>query len=107
MGHARALAGVEDLAFKFGLYRKVLNEDLSVRKTEQLAKEYVERSGSKKAQSNDSATLPAEYKDVQDRISKRFGAKTQIKLGKDGKGQIVLNFGSTDDLNRILDIIED
>lgn len=106
MGHARALAGVEDLAFKFGLYRKVLNEDLSVRKTEQLAKEYLEKKNTKKTSSG-KASLPPAYKDVQDRISKRFGSKTQIKLGKDGKGQIVLNFGSTDDLNRILDIIED
>jgi ParB family chromosome partitioning protein len=106
MGHARALAGVEDLAFKFGLYRKVLNEDLSVRKTEQLAKEYLEKSGSKKAASS-KATLSPAYRDVQDRISKRFGSKTLIKLGNGGKGQIVLNFGSTDDLNRILEIMED
>lgn len=106
MGHARALAGVEDLAFKFGLYRKVLNEDLSVRKTEQLAKEYLEKSGSKKAASS-KKVLPPAYKDVQNRISKRFGSKTLIKLGNGGKGQIILNFGSTDDLNRILEIMED
>lgn len=106
MGHARALAGVEDLAFKFGLFRKIINEDLSVRKTEQLAKDYTNNSGSKKA-SPSKAALPPAYKDVQDRISKTFGSKTQIKLGKDGKGQIILNFGSTDDLNRILEIIED
>ncbi len=106
MGHARALAGVEDLAFKFGLFRKIINEDLSVRKTEQLAKEYMDKSGSKKAAAP-KASLPPAYKDVQDRISKSLGSKTQIKLGKDGKGQIVVNFGSTDDLNRILEVIED
>lgn len=104
MGHARVLAGVEDLAFKFGLYRKVIQEGLSVRKTEQLAKDFAEK---KQPTRKTQTPLSAGYKDVQDRISHKLGAKTQIKLGKNGKGQIVLNFGSTNDLNRILDIIEE
>ncbi len=105
MGHARALVGIDDLAFKFGLFRKIINEDLSVRKTEQLAKEFLEKNNSEKG-NKAKKELPLEYKDVQKRISDHFGAKTQIKLGKAGKGQIVLNFNSTNDLNRILDIME-
>lgn len=104
MGHARVLAGVDDLAFKFGLYRKIINEALSVRKAEQLAKDF---STKKESESKPKPALSAGYKDVQDRISKKLGSKAQIKLGKNGKGQIVLNFGSTDDLNRILEIIEE
>ncbi|MGB1217484.1 MAG: ParB/RepB/Spo0J family partition protein, partial [Saprospiraceae bacterium] len=102
MGHARVLAGVDDLAFKFGLYRKIISEGLSVRKTEQLANEY--KNKEKKTTAAPKA-LSIEHKSVQDRISRHFGAKTSIKLGKDGKGQIVLNFNNDDDLNRILDII--
>ncbi len=105
MGHARALVGIDDLAFKFGLFRKVINEELSVRKTEQLAKDYLEKNNLRKA-SGKKDSLPLEYKEVKDRISSHFGAKTNIKLGKDGKGQIIMNFNSTDDLNRIIDIME-
>ncbi len=106
MGHARALVGIEDLAFKFGLYRKVINEDLSVRRTEQLIKDYLDKSNAKKATNSGKEDIPREYHEVRNRISSHFGAKTNIKLGKGGKGQIILNFNSTDDLNRILDIME-
>lgn len=104
MGHARALVGLDDFAFQLGLFRRIVGEELSVRKTEQIIKEYLERAKKKPAAKKPS--LPAEYRDVQDRISRHFSSKAALKLGKDGKGQIIIHFDNDEDLNRLLDIME-
>ncbi len=104
MGHARALAGVDDIAFQLSLLRQIINEKLSVRAVEKMISDYGAKSGKKPSAK---AKLPVEYEDVRKRLAEHLGAKAQIKLGKEGKGQIVIPFLSTDDLNRLLDIIEE
>lgn len=104
MGHARALAGVNDIALQLMLFQKVKNEGLSVREIEDLIAKYSDsKDKSKKA---GGAKLSAEYKSVQDALSSFFGTKIQLKAKGSGKGSIVINFNSDDELNRILDICE-
>lgn len=82
-----------------------MDNALSVRKTEELIRQYsTNKPKSKKASGK---RLSAEYKSVQDNLSSMLGTKVALKPGKDGKGQIVINFMSDDDLNRILEVMED
>jgi ParB family transcriptional regulator, chromosome partitioning protein len=103
MGHARALAGVTDIALQLMLFQKVKNEGLSVREIEDLISKYSETKAQNK---KPSAKLPTAYKNVQDTLSNFFGTKIQIKAKGGGKGAIVINFNSDDELNRILDTCE-
>ncbi len=104
MGHARALAGVNDIALQFMLFQKVKTEGLSVREIEDLISKYSE--GKDKSKKAGGAKLSAEYKSVQDTLSSFFGAKIQLKAKGAGKGSIVINFSSDEELNRILDVCE-
>ncbi len=42
-----------------------------------------------------------------DRISSALESKVNLKLKSKGKGQIVINFTSDNELNRLLDLFED
>jgi ParB family chromosome partitioning protein len=103
MGHARALAGVEDYVLRDSLFKQTLQEKLSVRALEQLIESY-RQPKEKKAKSQ----LPPEYENVQQSLRQFFGTKkVQVKVRGEGKGQIVIPFQSVDDLNQLLDRIED
>lgn len=103
MGHARALAGVSDIAFQLSLLRQILKDDLSVRAVEDIiARHQAERLG-KKARTD--KRLPDALRDVQDRFSAFFGAKVDLKRNERGKGQIIIKFDNDAELNRMLDIL--
>lgn len=103
MGHAKALRGIDDLAVQLSIFQEIVTKGLSVRDAEQLARSYQEpKTTTKKAVKR----LPDGYQEVQEKLSGFLGAKVQLKSQGRGKGQIVIRFGSNDDLNRLLDLIE-
>ncbi len=105
MGHARALAGVGELMLQLDLFKKVVENKLSVRATEELVKSYTTP---RKASSSKGTTgsLSEEYMRVQDDLSHMLETKVQLKRKSNGKGQIVIPFSSDKDLNRLLDLLE-
>ena len=106
MGHARCLVGVKDLALQLMLFRQILTEDLSVRDVEKLITSYTEskqKIGDDPKKAN--PKLSDAYKSVQDQLRHTLGAKILLKPQGGGKGQIVINFSSDDELNRIFDTI--
>jgi len=102
MGHARAIINVENPDSQLYIFKKILSEDLSVRKVEDLARQLL--AGSKEVTS--SPTSPAkEISQLQSRLSSHFGTKVSVK--SDGKkGDIRIPFLSVEDLNRILEILK-
>ena len=103
-GHAKALSGLKDPALRISLHKQIVDEDLSVRATERLANLY--KGGGANAKPK-TPSLPEEYEDVQTQLRQFFGSKkVAIKVKPNGKGQIVIPFGSTKDLNDLLDKIE-
>jgi len=104
MGHARALAGISEISLQLDLFKKVVNNKLSVRATEELCKSYT--TPRKAAGSKAAGQLPDEYRRVEDALCNLLEAKVQLKRKSSGKGQIVINFGNDKDLNRLLDILE-
>ncbi len=105
MGHARVLAGIEDIGVQGVLFKQTLKEGLSVRKLEKLASDY-HRPEKKEIPQNQS--LPREYEDVQQSLRAFFGtAKVAIKLKDKEKGQIVIPFNSNEELNQLIDRIDE
>ena len=105
-GHAMALAKVNgDVAVQLSILRQVKNLKLSVRATEALVTRHLE-GDTNKAGKTAKPRLTDDYQRVQDSLCSDLGAKVELKLKKEGRGQIVINFGSTDDLNRILELLE-
>ena len=105
MGHARALAGIEDNhAFRKVLFNRVLVEDLSVRAVEEAIAEYHE--SRKPKAPKEAKNVPQFLRDIEDRFNAFFGGKVQLKRDDKGKGQIVVKFKNDAELNRLLDAIE-
>lgn len=107
MGHARAILGLHKTEQQLFVFRKAIAEGLSVRKVEALVREMNEeggaaapKGGKKEAEDNGA------YKSVQDSLARRLEARVQIKANAKGKGEIVIPFANTDDLNRLLDLLE-
>lgn len=105
MGHAKALLGTDDYAFQIATFKSIIDKQLSVRQTEDLVKLHKNGATPPKAKSNKS--LPPAYQKVQSDLASRLSAKVNLKTDSKGKGQIVINFLNTEDLNRILGLIED
>ncbi|MGC6533127.1 MAG: ParB/RepB/Spo0J family partition protein [Flavobacteriales bacterium] len=95
MGHARALisAGDEDTQVK--LFRQILAQDLSVRKTEELV-----RGEAPSKPSKATTALPEDVEDAQMALRDRYGNKASIKFNK-GKGKIEIPFASEAELRAL------
>lgn len=104
MGHARALITIESVDLQLDLFKKILTEDLSVRKVEELARNIAAGKKILKENTGSQASENEEIARLQTKISSHFGTKVNIK--SDGKkGEIKIPFVSIEDLNRILDIL--
>ena len=107
MGHARALAGVENTAIQLKVFHSIINEGLSVRATEKLTKDLQSSNLTKSFKKQENQALPAEVKTIKDRLSELFGSKVDIKRNNRGKGQFVIKFQSDNEFNRIVDLLDE
>ncbi len=104
MGHARAIINIEDIGRQLDLYHRIIKDDLSVRQVEALVR--VIASGKPKTERQPATgELNYEYKQLLNRLSSHFGSKISVKANEKNKGEIKIPFNSSDDLNRILEIL--
>ena len=107
MGHARALINIEDVDKQLAIFKKAVEEELSVRKVEALVKALNE--GNSKKEEKSSGLDPVrkyEMNKIQHRLASHFGTKVSLKANDKNKGEIKIPFNSATDLNRILEILE-
>lgn len=104
MGHARALLGVEDISLQLDIFNQTIKNELSVRKVEEL----VRLTSDKKNTTSSSSTSEIDpgIQEVQTKLSSHFGTKISVKANEVNKGEIKIPFKSTEDLNRILEILD-
>lgn len=103
MGHARAVINIDNIDTQLAIYHRILKEDLSVRKVEDLVRELTNKA--EKTTQTPKKTADFALLQVQSKLASRFGTKVQIKKNGENKGEIKIPFVSQDDLNRILDLI--
>ncbi len=103
MGHARAIVNVENVDQQLFIYKKILEDQWSVRRTEDHVRSLMEEKPAKKTPHK--KQFDVEVARIQNRLTSRFGHRIQIRCGEAGNGEIRIPFLSTDDLNRILEIM--
>jgi ParB family transcriptional regulator, chromosome partitioning protein len=105
MGHARAIINVENPDQQLYIFKKAIDEDLSVRKVEELVREISTKTQPTSATAPASTPASREVTQIQSKLSSHFGTRVVVK--SDGKkGEIKIPFLSVEDLNRILDILK-
>lgn len=105
MGHGRAIINIEDLDIQTSIYQKIVSQNLSVRDTEALVKNYHESLKPKPAVSLKASSFEIEetHKKV---FADYFGNKVEVKVAGNGKGKITIPFQSEEDFNRIIELIK-
>ncbi len=103
MGHGRAIINIENLEVQTSLYQKIVSQNLSVRETENLVKNYQE-SLKPKTDVQKKPTFEIE-EDKKNSIASFFGAKVEVKIAENGKGKITIPFRSEADFERIIKLL--
>jgi ParB family chromosome partitioning protein len=103
MGHGRALINIENTDTQINIYKKVLDQKLSVRQTEQL----VQQTKNPKTTNKTTKVLQPDFvKENIDSFSEFFGNKVSIKVSGKGKGNISIPFSSKEDFIRIKKLLK-
>ncbi|WP_018141110.1 ParB/RepB/Spo0J family partition protein [Thioalkalivibrio sp. ALJ7] len=97
MGHARCLLALP-LDDQPGVAATVVKRGLSVRATEQLVKKVLAATPEPK---KDAAPSP-EVRQLESRLSDQLGAAVQVRYNRQGKGRLVIEYNSLDELDGIL-----
>ena len=98
-GHARAILSVGDTPAMERLADKIINEDLSVRAAEAAAGQA--SSKVPKAAKPVAGKRQGQLDEIADQLGDRLNTRVKVTLGS-SKGQIVIDFATVGDLNRIL-----
>ena len=104
MGHARAILGVDDIGMQLKIFNDILENDLSVRKVEDLVRQNSPKKSTKKEKGK--TQWEVEIRNLEDRLEHRYETKVEIKHKDNGSGQILINYFSNDDLNRLMDLLD-
>lgn len=107
VGHAKALAGIDDEDYMIEVAEKAANGLLTVRNIERLAAEYQTRNDEDVPDIDElDRKVRNYYTEVELSLTDRLGRKIKINPGKDGKGSISIDFFDKDDLNGIADLLK-
>lgn len=103
-GHARALLGLDDAEAQERLASRIVAEGMSVRAVEEAV--HLGETGPAPAAERAKRAAPRSpaAAELQSRLSDYFETRVRVDLGR-RKGKIVIEFGSLDDLERIVEIM--
>lgn len=106
-GHARALLAIEDPEKQYSLAQKIFDEKLSVRETEKLIKKIQnEKQEPPKEENPIDPKLEIIYQDLEEKMKSILGTKVEIKKKDAQKGKIEIEYYSSEELDRIVDLFQ-
>ena len=105
MGHARALINVEKQNDMEELYHRIMEEDLSVREVEELARD-VKKIEPRIKHKNLTGDLDEKFRDKVKSLSKQYNSKIELKSNTQGQGKLIIPLSNEEDLERLLDALD-
>jgi ParB family chromosome partitioning protein len=104
-GHGRTLLSLGDPEAQRTLATRIAAEDLSVREVEELVRNYLEHPATHAEASQTLSAVPEPREnplaEVEEILSEQLATRVTIQMGR-RRGKIVIEFGSADDLDRIV-----
>ena len=104
-GHGRALLPIEDKEEQYALALRIVDEKLSVRETEKIVKGILNPKKKKEAVGFSESEELA-YQNMQERMRQILGSKVSIHKKDKNKGRIEIEYYSSDELERLMDLID-
>lgn len=105
-GHARAILAIEDSDIQYNTALKIFDEKLSVRETEKLVKRILNGTEEKQERKiNEDEQLKVVFSNFEEKLKSIIGTKVNINQKKNGKGKIEIEYYSTEEFERIMDLM--
>ena len=99
MGHARALINVDLVDKQLFIFNEIKKRGLSVRQTEELVRKQYTPHVKVEVKEN----LPSSFKKIEDNLASHFNTRVKMKHSKKGKGSILFEYYSVEELNALLE----
>ena len=99
MGHARALINVDTIDKQIFIFKEIKEKGLSVRQTEALVRNLYKEGAVKKTSKSH---LPPAFQRIEDKLASHFSTRVKLRHGRNGSGQIIIEYYSQEELNKIL-----
>lgn len=103
-GHGRALVSIENKEDQYALAIRIVDEKLSVRETERMVQNYLQPK-KKKEKVTFSESEELAYQTMQERLKQILGSKVTIQKKDKGKGKIEIEYYSTEELERLMELM--
>ncbi len=103
MGHARAIINIESIDEQMLVFERIKEEGLSVRDTEELARQKKAKSKTKKTTEKPNPIMGYDEYTIQ--LSKKLNTKVKLKAKAKGKGELIIPFDSEEQLAKILELL--
>lgn len=102
MGHARALVNIERPQDQLKIYNRIIEQELSVRKVEELVRNFHVPT----EDNQEEKPVQKEYDSLKSDLVRFFDSKIEFKRNNNGSGKIVIPFKTDEDLERIIAIFD-
>jgi ParB family chromosome partitioning protein len=106
MGHARTLINIEDPVKQINVFYHIIEEDLSVRATEELVRHLQSEAVKDPEKGDKRKKLNTEYEVLAQQLSKLFETQVQFRINEKGRGKIVIPFSDGDEMERIIALLD-
>ena len=108
MGHARALINVDTIDKQLFIFNEIKEKELSVRQTEALVRNLYKQTGPDGGgiKKTSKTHLPPSFQRIEDKLASHFSTRVKLRYSRNGSGQIIIDYYSQDELNKILGQID-
>ena len=109
MGHARAILPIQNNSQQRALVTRIIQDGLNVREVERKVQKILNSRGIRspiQEEQKPSQPLAPYIIDLQEKIIRKLGCKTEIRLNGNNRGRIIVNFASNEDFERILEHLQ-
>ncbi|MBX2992262.1 MAG: ParB/RepB/Spo0J family partition protein [Bacteroidetes bacterium] len=104
-GHARALITIDDPSLQLHIFHKIMSKGWSVREVEKAVRESGRSKARGKSARRSAGSTPSNaLASIEEKLRQKLGTKVEVKDMADGKGHILIEYYSLDDLDRLLDL---
>jgi ParB family chromosome partitioning protein len=97
LGHAKLLAGIEDLLQQARLADTIVSQSLSVRNLERLLQNQADVKSPRRPSGS-----AAHLADLEKSVSRQLGMRVQVRSSGKGRGRIVIHYASLDQFDELL-----
>jgi len=106
MGHARTLISIEDSKQQIEVYYKVIDDDMSVRQTEEYVRHLQAGPLRDPVKTDKKKKLNNDFRQLSEHLKVVFGTDVAFRINEKGKGKIVIQFENNEQMERILGLFD-